>query len=308
MNWKPVVVGVDATAQSAVAVATGWAIAQRAGVKCRLVHATHDVRSSLLMGMSPMTGDEIQRKVEDAAATQIANALRGHVPTDALRLIEFRAARIPDALAQAVHDHDADLVVLGGKHHNVLGRWFGGSSALNAARRLDVPILVTTDTVPAFKQVLVAVDLSYAARATIAAAARYAAVFGAKMRVIHAIEPVPVLPEVPPLVDTGEFQALTEARLLQEVWPLVPAGAERAMVHGVAAQAIERDAKELGADLVVVGSHGKGWWDRLLLGSVTERLLNHLPAALLVVPVPAPVETVPAARPEWAARAGSVPA
>jgi hypothetical protein len=38
------------------------------------------------------------------------------------------------------------------------------------------------------------------------------------------------------------------------------------------------------ADLLVVGSHGKGWAERMLVGSVTERLINHLPTSLLVVP------------------------
>jgi hypothetical protein len=44
-----------------------------------------------------------------------------------------------------------------------------------------------------------------------------------------------------------------------------------------------------------VGSHGKGWVDGLIIGSVTEDLLNNLPCAVLVVPVPAPTrgETVP---------------
>ncbi len=45
------------------------------------------------------------------------------------------------------------------------------------------------------------------------------------------------------------------------------------------------------AELIVVGSHGKGWIDRLLIGSVTEDLLNNLPCAVLVVPVRKP-ETV----------------
>jgi nucleotide-binding universal stress UspA family protein len=47
------------------------------------------------------------------------------------------------------------------------------------------------------------------------------------------------------------------------------------------------------ADVVVVGSHGKGWVDRLLIGSVTEDLLNNLPCAVLVVPVPKPERTEP---------------
>jgi hypothetical protein len=38
--------------------------------------------------------------------------------------------------------------------------------------------------------------------------------------------------------------------------------------------------------MVIVGSHGKGFMERMLVGSVTERLLNQLPAPLLLV-VPA---------------------
>jgi nucleotide-binding universal stress UspA family protein len=39
------------------------------------------------------------------------------------------------------------------------------------------------------------------------------------------------------------------------------------------------------SDLVIVGSHGKGWVDRLLIGSVTEQILSALPASVLVIPV-----------------------
>jgi nucleotide-binding universal stress UspA family protein len=64
-------------------------------------------------------------------------------------------------------------------------------------------------------------------------------------------------------------------------------------------ETILREAFAWQADLLVVGSHGRGWAERLLLGSVTERLLNHLPTSLLVVPTPRgavlePVETVAA--------------
>jgi nucleotide-binding universal stress UspA family protein len=38
------------------------------------------------------------------------------------------------------------------------------------------------------------------------------------------------------------------------------------------------------AALLVLGTHGSGWVDRLLLGSTTEKVLARLPASLLVVP------------------------
>jgi nucleotide-binding universal stress UspA family protein len=73
------------------------------------------------------------------------------------------------------------------------------------------------------------------------------------------------------------------------VWPLFgDGGVEKVARSGQVVDVIQHEAAQRGADLVVVGSHGKGWRERLLLGSVTERLLNHLPTSLLVVPVEAP--------------------
>lgn len=48
---------------------------------------------------------------------------------------------------------------------------------------------------------------------------------------------------------------------------------------------IAEEAARWKADVVVVGSQGKGFVDRLLIGSTTEWLLNHLSASLVVVPI-----------------------
>jgi nucleotide-binding universal stress UspA family protein len=42
-------------------------------------------------------------------------------------------------------------------------------------------------------------------------------------------------------------------------------------------------ARELGVDVVVVGSHGKGFLSRVLLGSVSEHVARHAPCPVLVV-------------------------
>ncbi|MBI1968119.1 MAG: hypothetical protein HYS40_09025 [Gemmatimonadetes bacterium] len=55
-------------------------------------------------------------------------------------------------------------------------------------------------------------------------AQRFAGLFGGVLRAVHAVEPVPVLPEVPPLVDTAEFTALSHERLAQDIWPLLGPG------------------------------------------------------------------------------------
>lgn len=42
-------------------------------------------------------------------------------------------------------------------------------------------------------------------------------------------------------------------------------------------------AREWKADLIVIGSHGRGFWGRMLLGSITDSLVHHAPCSVLVV-------------------------
>lgn len=42
-------------------------------------------------------------------------------------------------------------------------------------------------------------------------------------------------------------------------------------------------AREWKADLIVIGSHGRGFWGRMLLGSITDELVHHAPCSILVV-------------------------
>ncbi len=46
---------------------------------------------------------------------------------------------------------------------------------------------------------------------------------------------------------------------------------------------IVEEAKNWKADLIVVGSHGRGFWERLTLGSVSNAVVHHAPCSVLVV-------------------------
>jgi len=59
-----------------------------------------------------------------------------------------------------------------------------------------------------------------------------------------------------------------------------------AIEEGDAADAICHEAEKVGADAIVVGSHGRTGLRRLFLGSVSERVVRHAPCPVLVVPSP----------------------
>lgn len=54
--------------------------------------------------------------------------------------------------------------------------------------------------------------------------------------------------------------------------------------EGDTSDMILKTAKELCADMIVIGSHSRRWLEEILLGSVTESVLHHSTIPLLIVP------------------------
>jgi nucleotide-binding universal stress UspA family protein len=278
MSWKPIVVGVDASPEAANAAVFAAAAARRAATTFHLVHAV----PASERGRYPYT------RRDEQIRTQIVAALGNRVP-GALAALSVHGGEPAAVVKDAVTARRAELVVLGGKHHSTLGRWLGGSTSVSVARATLVPLLVTVGE-PVIGRVLVAVDQSGAARPTLAAAQRYATLFGAELRALSVIEPLPTLLDMPQPDAAGSYRLLEET-VTHDIWPLIRApGVTTQVRHGPALETILGEAAEWRADLLVVGSHGKGSVTRMLVGSVTERLINHLPTSLLVVPAAAVVE------------------
>ena len=86
------------------------------------------------------------------------------------------------------------------------------------------------------------------------------------------------------------FQRELEKDLEQFVAPVASAGVtiRRSIVEGEIVRTIVTQASALPADLVVMGTHGRSGFERLLLGSVAERVLRKAPCPVLTVPRRAP--------------------
>jgi nucleotide-binding universal stress UspA family protein len=285
MSWGPIIVGVDASSAAAGAAAVGERLAALASVPFRLLHAVRDAWAPLVAVSAGPQVTEMQQALLAVARQQVNDALGRAVSDQSRQKLDVRFGPAAVVLQQAVRQRRAGLVVLGGKHHSVLERWLGGSTSLHVIRTAEVPVLVTAGLPAAFRRVLVAADLSAAAGPTIRLAERFASLVGAELRVVSVFEPLPDLAGFPS-PDPTEYFALAQETLEKEVWPLVQTpGTEKLVRHGTVVDTLLREAADWKADVLVVGSHGKGWAQRVLLGSVTEQLINQLPTSLLVAPV-----------------------
>jgi nucleotide-binding universal stress UspA family protein len=146
--------------------------------------------------------------------------------------------------------------------------------------------------------IVVGVDGSAPSLAALRWALDEARLRDARLVAVHAwIAPAPVAvpgPGLAPIPDVdlpGQVEALrgaAEAELdaaLAEVFPEgVPDELERKLVEDDAPEALERESRS--ADLVVVGSRGRGGLAAALLGSVSEHVVRHAACPVVVVKGP----------------------
>jgi nucleotide-binding universal stress UspA family protein len=147
-----------------------------------------------------------------------------------------------------------------------------------------------------FRTILHPTDFSPGSAAAFVYACDLARDYDARLIVLHAVGPiVPVAADgmiVSP--DLDELRDIARKQL-DAIRPANPAvRVERAVREGPSTQAILEAAAEFRADLIVMGTHGRTGFRRLVLGSVTEEVLRKAPCPVLTVKVPAP-ETPPAA-------------
>ncbi|HEX8789731.1 MAG TPA: universal stress protein [Polyangiaceae bacterium] len=142
------------------------------------------------------------------------------------------------------------------------------------------------------ERILVPHDFSETADAALAMALDLAARLRARVIILHAYEaPTYVFPEsVVATADlVGQIRGAAEEALagLKERVEKPGLQVETMLCQGVAWSEIGRAAKEIGADLVVMGTHGRRGLSRALIGSVAEKVVRTAPCPVLTVHGPA---------------------
>ena len=279
-------------------------LASTLGAQLHLLHAVV-LHGDDVYGLSLPVADleEHGNRIREAAAERLANLAEameegfGLEPAMEVR----RSTHAVTAILEYSQEIDADLIVLGTHGRRGPGRWLLGSVAEEVARRADRAVLTARPlegswAADGVRHILVPVDFSQASKESLALARSLAEVWGARIHLLHLVEPVIVpgpygmLPAGQPV--TLEYDVLARRARDQLIEMMEGAPADSYQVQAlVGAPRIDIVdlAQRLPADLIVQASRGLTGLPRLFLGSTAEHVLRTSPC---------PVLTVKAAQPE----------
>jgi nucleotide-binding universal stress UspA family protein len=141
------------------------------------------------------------------------------------------------------------------------------------------------------RRILVPTDFSEHSKNALRYAAAFADKFGAEVFLLHVFQDlaifqpdaVTVAPQATPPIEQMLAAARTALERSIREGPCAGVKVHPEVGEGSTFEEIVRFAKEKNIDLIIMGTHGRGWLAHVLLGSVTEKVVRKAPCPVLTV-------------------------
>lgn len=138
------------------------------------------------------------------------------------------------------------------------------------------------------KHILVPTDFSEQGKTALMYAVAFADQFGAAVELLHVLEPVPpgALLSYISLDDLKKGMREDAEQNMEELhteWEDYAFPVKRTVVEGHPFVEIIKHAKEGNADLIIMGTHGRGAIAHMMVGSVAEKVVRKAPCPVLTV-------------------------
>ena len=289
---RSIVVPTDFSALAEAAAARAASLARLDGAEVHVVHAM-----AFPLFVNPFefsTPANLWENLRQAAQAKLEQT-RKAIEAKGVAVVTTQAYESLDpakSIADAVHAHRADLVVMGTHGRGGLRHAFLGSVTERVLRTLDRPVLaVKEDPETAAKpiaKILLAVDFSPHSDRAVETAAGLASRLPASVDVIHALDlPVDFDPyrstvgvELERKIEAHASERLAEIRSRLEQRGI---RVNTHFVRGHPEAVISEVAKQIGCQLVAIGTRGLSGLSHVLLGSVAERTVRTAPCSVLCV-------------------------
>ena len=294
-----ILVATDGTGGSLGALRVAAALAEREGRPPLVVSVVEPIvlEGSVLYAVP---GEALALAVEPEA--EVRGLVRAQLatlgPAAAGWETEVAVGRAGPTIARLAEERGAGVIVMGLGRHSRRERFLGGETALDVVRVARVPVLAVPPEAEGLpRRGVVAADFSEYSRDAARTLAEVAAE-GAELRLAHVVWSLRGEDEADEWHAT--YLAGVRARLEEmagELRALRPsARVELEVLEGSPVREVLGLAERAGADIVAAGSHGYGFFTRLVMGSVSAHLLRGAERAVLIAPPRAPSTELSQAR------------
>jgi len=281
-----IVAGVGELAPADPTLMAAAALAGACGAELHLVHACQAPAWMTAPPGMEAAYPEAATRYREMLAAALEAAARAHPGGERARLHVVPGPPGP-VLSELARELDADLLMVGASRGSRLGRSILGTTAQRVLRHATVPVLVARRPVALPpRRVLLTGDLS-ALSGTVhdRALETIERLLGAPQALRSLVVIGWTMPPPTPLTsDAVTRAARAELGSFLHQRRQTAARAEPVVRTGVVSDEIVDEARDWDADLVVVGTHARGWGDRLVLGSVAEATLRDAPCNVLAIP------------------------
>ena len=292
MRIKKVLVPVDFSPPSMLAVNQGIALARKFGATLSLLHVVES--PSALLYTFPGGADKVVAQRKDQAEKMLPLLVSDEDRDLNVKFI-IRAGDVKDVIHAVVGEEQADVVVMGTHGRGFFSRLFIGSVTQALLRQLGVPVLTVCHVSRPleFKRILFATDFGPDSNRGFEDALGLAAESGASLTVAHTMDKRPTMtyetPEVHELFDEQRAEALKEAHQKFAEFKAEATRREMTieciMAEGEVAETLVRIADEIKADFIILGLRKMGAMARAILGTAAEPVIRAAHVPVLSVPI-----------------------
>ncbi|MBI3417501.1 MAG: universal stress protein [Verrucomicrobia bacterium] len=157
-----------------------------------------------------------------------------------------------------------------------------------SSRRATAAVIELVPAKLKLSSILVPIDFSAESKKALRYAVPFAEQFGAKLTLLHVVEPVatPDFVTFPLMMENDRIVATCRAKLatVARQQKLDPKLVEKTLVRlGQPFHEITEAARTLKVDVIVISTHGYTGLKHALMGSTAERVVRHAPCPVLVV-------------------------
>jgi nucleotide-binding universal stress UspA family protein len=294
---QKILVTTDFSGQSLPAVRYALALGGTIGASVTLLHVVE--LASSLSGMEAVVLARTDSEVAALARTQLETLAQRESKDDGKVTTVVRMGKPFHEISLAAGERAADLIVIATHGHTGLKRVWLGSTAERVVRHAPCPVLtVPTRESPKqasrasvfrLRKILVPIDFSNLSMDALPYATLLARQFGAELILLHIVQSFPIDHLLgAEITNQTMVPAIKQAeadleRLAADLRKSTAAKTSAVVREGMPHEAICQTAKSLGADLVVLTTHGYTGLKHVLLGSTAERVVRHASCPVLAV-------------------------